>query len=262
MRGALHHPARTFLRLTAFLAINGTGVIDHFVRLRTRGRGEDPRSCAQWLTTWSRRTLRGLGIDCEYTGRIPNHGLVVCNHLSYLDIPVLAGAGPMVFVSKADVARWPLLGSLARCGGTLFLQRESRGHVAVVADALRPRVEGGTVVTLFPEGTSSGGESILPFRSSLLEPAAANNWPVTPAWIHYHLADGLVSEEVAYWRDMVFLPHFLNLLGRGRLTARVAFGDPVQGVRDRKELTRRLHAEVVRLMERERPSPAPIPLPG
>lgn len=182
------------------------------------------------------------------------HGMVVCNHLGYLDIPVLAATTPMVFVSKAEVAGWPFLGTLARCGGTLFLRREQRGHVAEIALAVGPIIEAGTVVTIFPEGTSSGGESVLPFRSSLLEPAAAGDWPVTPAWISYEVADGKVADEIAYWRDMTFAPHFLNLLSKRRVVGRVRYGTAIRGIRDRKELTRRLQEAVGRLMAEGRRS--------
>jgi 1-acyl-sn-glycerol-3-phosphate acyltransferase len=116
-----------------------------------------------------------------------------------------------------------------------------------VAAAFRPILETGTVITIFPEGTSSSGETVLPFRSSLLEPAAANDWPVTPACVTYALSDGTVSEDVAYWRDMTFVPHFFNLLSRRRVIGRVSYGEPIRGIRDRKELTRQLHAAVCRL---------------
>lgn len=247
MVGALRHPLRVSARAAFFFTCTTVGLLDHRWRLRRRGLGLDPAACARWLQTWSRKSLEGIGIHCEHQGPVPDRGLVVCNHLSYLDIPVLAVSGPMVFVSKAEVQRWPFLGSLARCGGTLFLKRERRGHVAEIAESFRPIVDSGTVITLFPEGTSSGGDRILPFRSSLLEPAALFGWPVTPAWITYELADGTVSEDVAYWRDMVFFPHFLNLLSKRTITARVRYGNPVQGIADRKELTRILHTAVVAL---------------
>lgn len=249
MAGALRHPLRAVGRLVKFLGITGCGIIDHAWRLRRKGKGRDPRECARWLQTWSQRSLPRIGIRSEYVGRVPDHGLIVSNHLSYLDIPVLAMAGPMVFVSKAEVERWPFMGSLARCGGTLFLKREMRGHVAEIATAFRSIVERGTVVTLFPEGTSSGGDTVLPFRSSLLEPAASEGWPVTPAWITYEVSEGTVSNDVAYWREMVFFPHFLNLLARRWIIGRVHFGAPVAGIRDRKELAQRLHHEVLALKE-------------
>lgn len=254
MRAVLRHPVRVVSRLGRFVATNLAALRDHRVRYGPSGRRQDPLACSEWIHRWAKRNLQAIGAEFSHLGQVPQRGLVVCNHLSYLDIAVLAASGPMVFVSKAEVAKWPLLGPLATCGGTLFLRREQRSHVAEVAAALRPIVEGGTVLTIFPEGTSSGGETILPFRSSLLEPAAAGGWPVTPAWITYALdpGEGSVAEEVAYWRDMTLAPHLLNLLSKRRVRAQVHFGTPIEGVADRKELTRRLHAAVVGMMQAHR----------
>lgn len=236
----------------AFLATNLAAIGDHAWALRRHGKGADPRGCAQWMQKWSQRHLRAIGMEAEHVGRVPEEGLIVSNHLGYTDIPVIAATRPMVFVSKADVANWPVLGSLARCGGTLFLKREQRGHVAEIAAAFRKIVETGTVIAVFPEGTSSGGGQVLPFRTSLFEPAVANGWPVTPAWVGYRLeaGDGTVSEDVAYWGDMTFATHLLGLLAKKRIVGRVHFGEPLRGITDRKEMARRLHAEVCALRAR------------
>ncbi len=252
MSRAWRHPLRVLTRLATFVGVTGYGVIEHAWRYRRVGLGDDPRVCARWVERWGRESLTRVGIQCRHVGQVPTRGMVVCNHLSYLDIGVIAASGPMVFVSKAEVASWPFMGSLARCAGTLFLRRDLRSHVAEIASAFRPIVEGGTVVVIFPEGTSSGGDSVLPFRPSLLEPAAANGWPVTPACITYEVADGVVSEDVAYWRDMTFAPHFLNLLAQPWIVGRVEYGEPVTGISDRKELARRLHGAVSGMLERRR----------
>lgn len=107
----------------------------------------------------------------------------------------------------------------------------------------------GTLVVLFPEGTSSNGQTVLPFRSSLLEPATRLAQPVTAAWIGYELADGDVGEEVCYWKDMTLLPHLINLLGKHQVRARLRFRRVPAPAVERKELARQLHAEVVRLKE-------------
>jgi 1-acyl-sn-glycerol-3-phosphate acyltransferase len=252
MRSVIRHPGLVALRLARFLALNSRGWREHRRELGRVGKGSDPASCAAWLHKYGALNLEAIGFRFEHTGKVPTRGMVVCNHLSYLDIPLLVAAGPMVFVSKAEVANWPMMGALARCGGTLFLRREQRSHVAEIADAFRPIVESGTVVTIFPEGTSSGGDEVLPFRPSLLEPAAANGWPVTPAWLTYEIdpSEGTRADDVAYWRDMTFAPHFLNLLAKRTIRGRVFFGEPVSGLPDRKQLARRLHEEVSLLRER------------
>ncbi|MBX3747261.1 MAG: 1-acyl-sn-glycerol-3-phosphate acyltransferase [Verrucomicrobiae bacterium] len=245
----MRHPIRVLRRLGAFLWITTGAVMgQRKERRRVEGRDEPARRAA-WMHGTSRRVLPAMGMRMEHAGRVPGRGLVVCNHLGYLDIPVLAATGPMVFVSKAEVRYWPGLGTLARCGGTLFLKREARGQVAAIGRAIEPMVEAGTVVTLFPEGTSTGGDRVLAFGSSLLEPAAARGWPVTPAWISYEVDEGTVAEDVAYWRDMTFVPHFLNLLARGRVVGRVRYGEPLVGAGDRKALSRGLHEAVCRLRE-------------
>jgi lyso-ornithine lipid O-acyltransferase len=128
-------------------------------------------------------------------------------------------------------------------------------------------VKAGVPVTLFLEGTSSDGSSVLPFRSSLLAPIETHHWPATAAWIHYRLpeGEGSVVDEVCYWRDMTFATHFLNLLTKRRVEAFVSFGAPVRERLNRKEMARELHAEVCRLMEarlgkKEGAAPKPAPL--
>jgi 1-acyl-sn-glycerol-3-phosphate acyltransferase len=105
------------------------------------------------------------------------------------------------------------------------------------------------LVILFPEGTSSGGETILPFRSSLLEPATRQTHPLAAGLIQYELADGDVSEEVCYWKDMTLVPHLINLLSKQTVHASVRFAQLREGSTNRKELARQLHSEVLRLKE-------------
>ncbi len=93
---------------------------------------------------------------------------------------------------------------------------------------------------------------MLPFHSSLLQPAVTNRWPVSPAWIGYSLDGGSVADEVCYWRDMTLLPHFLNLLSKASIQATVAFGPPIQPGSNRKQLARLLHTHVSRLAAEHR----------
>jgi 1-acyl-sn-glycerol-3-phosphate acyltransferase len=168
--------------------------------------------------------------------------MIVSNHLSYLDIPVLASVRPAVFVAKADVSLWPVLGWYTRLAGTLYVERERRRDVSRMQAAMSQVLDERHVLLFFPEGTSSGGETVLPFRSSLLEPVARKSFPVTPVALSYAAA-----EEVCYWGDMTLFPHLLNLLTKREIRVAVAFGEPHVHDADRKELARRLHAEVLAL---------------
>jgi 1-acyl-sn-glycerol-3-phosphate acyltransferase len=122
---------------------------------------------------WSRRFLgwvgRSAGIRVKVLGRpLPSHVLFVANHLSWLDIVLVAGASGTAFVSKSEVARWPVIGWLARINKTVFVGRAERSAVRGQADALRSALAAGLPVALFPEGTTDGGPELLPFRASLL----------------------------------------------------------------------------------------------
>ncbi len=196
---------------------------------------------------WARPAGRLLGMRIEVRGRAPQPPyLLVSNHLSYVDIILLAGETSSVFVSKAEIAHWPLVGWLARTMGTLFLDRGKKREVARIGTEIAQCFERGQGVCLFPEGTSSGGADVLPFRSSLLEPAVRGQWPVWTATLSYRTEAGSppAHERVAWWRDMPFLPHFLGLLRLDGFDARVVFGEAPHSGCDRKDLAGRLHAAV------------------
>jgi 1-acyl-sn-glycerol-3-phosphate acyltransferase len=190
-----------------------------------------------------------FNVDVQAIGPIPTSGLLVSNHLSYLDILVLSALTPSIFVAKRDVKNWPVFGWFAHLGGTLFVDRERRTQVGGSTKALQDVLEEGALVVLFPEGTSSDGRSVLPFKSALLEPAANCSYPMSASLIEYHLEDGEVGEEVCYWKDMTFVPHLLNLLTKRRIEASVRFSEVQPGSKNRKELARRLHSEVLKLRE-------------
>ena len=100
---------------------------------------------------------------------------------------------------------------------------------------------------LFPEGTTTDGQSVLRFHSTMLQPAIDAGAQVTPCSIRYELDDGAVEWEVCWWGDMALLPHVLNLLAKKTIRATIAFGDPVPATGDRKQLSQTLHGEVLRL---------------
>ena len=152
-----------------------------------------------------------------------------------------------MFVSKADVRRWPLFGWFAAIAGTVFVERERRTHVGEVNREIESALADGMLVVVFPEGTSSDGATVLPFRTSLLEPAARGGHEISVGWIHYDLDDGDAGNEVCYWGDHTFFPHLLNLMGKRRIRATLRFGKFHRTSDDRKELAKQLHAAVLEL---------------
>ena len=205
------------------------------------------RARADWLQRVAIRCAQILHLQISQHGPLPTSGLLVSNHLGYIDIILLAAQRPCVFVSKLDVRDWPIFGQCAQLGGTLFVDRNHRGDVAAVVEQMRAALEDGVLVVLFPEGTSSGGSSVLPFRSSLLEPALHLGFPVTAAAISYALDEGSVANEICFWREMTLVPHLLNVWSKPLIYSylRCGISRPRRG--DRKSLARELHDEVAAL---------------
>lgn len=211
---------------------------------------------ARCLQRHSRRILRALGVEVSAGGRVPASGLLVSNHLSYLDVLVLGTITPAVFVAKSEVRGWPVFGWLARGAGTLFIERAKRGDVARVNDEADRLLAAGVLLVIFPEGTSSDGREVLPFKSSLLEPIVGRRHPLSVAHIRYEVEDGDAGEDVCYWGDMTFGPHLLKLLSKRHVRASVTFTAVEQHADSRKELARQLHSEVSRLKAASAAQPA------
>jgi len=202
---------------------------------------------AAWLHRAARNHLRLFNFSTQVTGTIPSGGLLISNHLSYLDILVIGSLTPAVFVSKADVRKWPVFGWLATLAGTVYIERERRLHVGEVNGHIQSVLASGVLVVVFPEGTSTDGAGLLPFRSSLLEPVAGGNHAITVARLRYSVTGGDAANEVCYWGDHVFFPHLLNLLGKPAVQATVYFAPFGTSTADRKELARQLQTAVERL---------------
>jgi 1-acyl-sn-glycerol-3-phosphate acyltransferase len=201
----------------------------------------------RWLQRNSRRVIRVFVANLQAEGVRPAAGLLVSNHVSYLDILALGAASPAVFVAKSEVAGWPVFGWFARGCGTIFVRRAVRGDVTLIGAQIRTRLEQGYLVVLFPEGTSSDGQSVLPFKSSLLEPVREVAAPVYAAHLSYARGEQGGATLAPYWGDMTLLPHVLKLLGEPRIHVRVRVARMEQLPECRKELARQLFAEVSRL---------------
>jgi lyso-ornithine lipid O-acyltransferase len=234
-------------RLAALLAVIVCGAVTYAVCARHR---RDAGSKARWLQRICRRALRVLAVDVESRGE-PAHGaVIVANHLSYLDILVIASLTPVVFVAKREVRSWPLFGWFAAKAGTRFIDRNRRGDVARIGEEIGPVMAAGLTIVLFLEGTTTDGRGVLPFKASLLEPAVRNGWAVVPAGLDYTVPAGRsVGTEVCWWGDMTLPPHLWNFTTLPWVRARVAWGEtlPVTADDDRKALAERLWTRVVAL---------------
>ena len=218
-----------------------------------------PSALAHWraahMRAWSRLLARVVGMRIHVEGT-PPEGFLVANHLSYMDILVLGAVTGTGFVSKAEVAGWPGIGICARSAGTLFLNRERKRELVPMAAEIRERLAHGQGLCVFPEGTSTRGAEILPFRSSLLEPAAEGRIPVSYAALRYATPPGSPPADlsVCWWGEMTLGPHLLRLLSMPGFDATVAFGPEPIADPDRKALAARLHRAASGLF---RPTTAP-----
>lgn len=252
MNGLLRHPVRVMIRACGFLAIITTAFFEFVICQWIPNRGRvNARSRALWVHRYSTRVLNFLNVEVQHHGNPPKEGMLVCNHLSYVDILALGYVQPFIFVSKSTVKFWPIIGVLTMFGGTIFVNRDRRLDVVNAASRFEPVIEEGNVVVIFPEGTSSDGHQVLPFRSSLLAPAARKQWPVTAARIGYAVEDGAVETEVCYWGELMFVTHFLNLVSKRKIQCEIRFSEKPVTHSDRKELAAILHSKVKELMPTE-----------
>ena len=151
---------------------------------------------------------------------MPRSGLLVCNHLSYLDIIALSALRPCIFVAKRDVRAWPLFGWLARAGGTIFVERDRRRGTTEVS-RIRDAIESGCLLSCFRKAPVRMAR---PFFNS-----SRRCWKRRSIWLsdrcrrNYFTSHGSVADEVCYWRDMTLLPHLLNLFGKRQFESTLRF---------------------------------------
>lgn len=139
------------------------------------------------VEAWAQQLLSSAGVGLRVLGQPPAQGpvLLVSNHQSWLDIPVLHAARHCRFVSKAEIAHWPLVGHLAHAAGTLFVQRSQRRDTQRTVQAMVQALQQGDIVAVFPEGTTSNGRELLPFHGNMLQAAIEANVPVQPVAIAF-----------------------------------------------------------------------------
>ncbi|MBL8641386.1 MAG: 1-acyl-sn-glycerol-3-phosphate acyltransferase [Alphaproteobacteria bacterium] len=204
---------------------------------------------------WHKGMCKIIGLKVQIRGT-PVHEkqlIYISNHLSYLDIPVIGSVLKASFIGKDDIAGWPIIGHLAKAQQTAFISRTSR-NAKKVANALDVMLADGKSLILFPEGTSSTGETVLPFKSSLFSIAQPKNLPVIPIQpfiIDLIDADGKpltpqTRDYYAWYADMEFAPHIWIFMQTKGATVRLTFLDvitPKEG-QDRKELCRIVEEQI------------------
>lgn len=202
------------------------------------------------IMRWSRRLLRILGVDARVAAapRLPGGALLVCNHVSWLDVYLIYAAARVHFVSKSEVRAWPVAGWLAHKTGTLFLERKRRADTARVNAEMRALMEGGAWVAVFPEGTTSDGRALRRFLPSLLQPAVELDCPIVPAALRYRTPGGAYSAAPAYIDEMSLWQSLTQIVSAPGLVAELHFGAPIQPAGHRRELAAQAEQAVAGLL--------------
>ena len=202
-------------------------------------------------TSWNARiTLRYLGIRLSLKGleHLPRDRkvLLVCNHVSYLDIVMIASALPSLFITSVEVRDTFFLGFMSRLGGSLFVERRSKSRLLQEISVIADTIQGGMPVVLFPEATSSNGDGLLPFKVALFAVAERSGFAVAPMCICYHAIGGAPitpanRDRLYYYGDISFFPHVLGVPFLGGAEATLEFLPAIpagEGI-TRKEMAQR-----------------------
>lgn len=240
-----------------------------------------PTGARRFPHWYHRQVCRLFGIRLHIEGSIAQDKpvLLVSNHTSWLDITVLSAVAPVSFVAKKEVSRWPFVSWLAKLQRSVFVDRERRSAVGETTNEIMARLAMGDTVVLFAEGTSSDGNRVLPFKTSLFAAAkptakaggeAIDNKGVvvqTLSLVYTRLHGVPINRSarpiVGWFGDMEMQSHAWALLKAGPLDVRIRIGAPIalEAFADRKDLARRSEAEirenVVRLL-RNYPHDTPI----
>lgn len=207
----------------------------------------------QW---WHRRFCRILNLDIRVHGvPLQGHALWISNHVSWLDIPVLGANFPVYFLSKAEVARWPVVGWLAKVAGTLFIQRGS-GDAGKVEFQLASHLREGRNVLFFPEGTTTDGERLKRFFHKLFGAAVSEQVPLQPVLVCYRDEHDALHPHAPFIGDDEFLDHAIDILKGDRMVVDVmVLPSLAPGERDARTLAREMEsvmgAALARLQRRE-----------
>ncbi len=251
MGGFFNHCPRRMLKpliATWRLTRLGTHLLGGLATLRWRFPRWTATRQQEEIQAWAFAALGLLAIDLKVIGQPQDSGpmLRASNHVSWLDILVLQATSPSRFVAKAEVRHWPLMGRLAANAGTLFISRESPRDALRVVHQMAEHLEAGEVMTIFPEGTTSNGQQMLPFHANLFQAAVSANAPVLPMALQFvDCASGQLSLAPAYIDEDTLLQSMWRTASHPGLRAEVRFGEVQRpNGRDRRALAQDVRSAV------------------
>lgn len=235
-------------------------MVGHALRLRIALRNVPPADWPLFKANRQRictdRLCKLLRIDVRVVGKIPEDGamLAISNHLGLLDPFVLSSQMPVAFAAKAEIAEWPVIGWICKLVGVIFVKRDRRMQTSVFVEQVQARIREGIRVLVFPEGTTSDGRGVMPFKTGAFA-AVANmeGGSVLPFYMRGLNANGepvsdTLREAYTWSQGKPMTSHAWNVLGLPNMIVEIHVGEPIAtGNRDRKELARRSHEAVINL---------------
>lgn len=204
------------------------------------------------IRRWCARLLDILGVRVVMRGHVPDGTargvLFVANHISWLDIWALKQLYPVDFVAKAEIRGWPLMGWLAERCGTLFVERHRRHDTGRVMSGVEQALRQGRCLCFFPEGTTTDGSELKPFKPSLFQAAINANAPVWPVAIRYPAADGSINRAVAYCGAITLWQSLCAVLRQREIPIELTFAAPLAAAgQERRHLAQQARHSIASL---------------
>ena len=207
---------------------------------------------------WASKLLRILNILLSIHGARPTSDarnlIIAANHISWVDIFVISAAHPARFVAKAEIRDWPIAGWLSDKAGTIFIRRTRRSDTAKINETMHNVLAEGDTIGFFPEGTTTSGDKLLKFHTSLFEPAVANSATIAPAAIRYLASDGEPSLAAAFIGELSFAESVAMIIGEKSMIAEIIFAPQIDAAGlTRRELALQAEAAIAKILN--------VPLP-
>ena len=209
-----------------------------------------PRNISRVLIQhWAKRLLRILKIKITLSGEVlkflgKDSYLVVSNHISWLDIPVIFSLKPITFVSATDIKTWPIIGMLAKISGAIFVDRDRKSSLIEVIQAMNQHFKNDKQsICIFPEGITSNGYQVLPFKSNLFQSAFESNKLLLPLSIKYK-ENNVITNRTSFHGSTTLLQSFKRVAKSNHIEVDVNIGYPMKPTQSRKDLSVKLQEAI------------------
>jgi 1-acyl-sn-glycerol-3-phosphate acyltransferase len=224
--------------------------------------GASPRARRRLVQWWSAKLLRILHVSVRLDGHAPRArsaaAMIAANHVSWVDVFLVSSVRPTRFIAKSEIRDWPVAGWIAERAGTLFIRRARRHDTARINLQVHEALANGDCVGLFPEGTTTEGDRLLKFHTSLFEPALANAARIHPVAIRYEHPDATPCRAMAYVGDLSFMQSLALIIRQRSVVAHIAFAEAIEPAGlDRRAAARIARERVASLLGLDHPGTEP-----